>query len=189
MIRWGDTERHEPQGTQVADSATLVEGIDLARNLVVRITTELREWDVPDEGDVDIWWRGYDLHDENDRGWHWDDPELRMGGIVITKIAGVQYYPGMTLETVGPGRPLRLILEPENPYDPNAVAIWDAAGEEKVGHLPRDVAASVSEILRAERPLAALCIAELIEKPGDRRCGLRVLLAPPGLVEGWPSSS
>lgn len=154
---------------------------------VIRMTSKLREWDVPDEGDVDIWWRGYDLHDENDRGWTWDDPTLSALGIVITKIAGVQHYGGMTLDSVGPGRPLRLVAEPENPYDSNAVGIWDAAGQEKIGHLPRAVAAVVSESLKAGRRVEAVCIAELIKRPGDIRAGLRVLLAPPGVVEGWPS--
>lgn len=154
--------------------------------LVIRITKEIREWDVPGDGEADIWWRGYDLHDGNDRGWTWDDPLLSGAGLFISKIAGVQYYKGISLNSVRPGRPLRLVPEPNNQYDSNAVAVWDAAGEEMIGHLPREVAAPVAQRLAAQERLDAMCIAELIQRPGDARVGLRVLVAPPGVVAGWP---
>lgn len=176
-----------PKQRQLAGLAKALERRrETAQTPVVRITNELREWDVPDEGEVDIWWRGYDLHDENNRGWTWDDPALSGAGVFVTKVAGVEHYKGMWLDSVGAGRLLRLVPEPENQYDPSAVAIWDAAGREKIGHLPREVAAVVSKGLEADEQLKAMCIAELIRRPGDIRIGLRVLVAPPGIVEGWP---
>lgn len=176
-----------PKERQLAGLAKAVEARREAPNIpVIRITRELREWDVPDEGEVDIWWRGYDLHDENNRGWTWDNPALSEAGVFVTKVAGVQHHKGMSLASVGPGRPMRLVPEPSNQYDPNAIAIWDAAGQEQIGYLPRDVAAVVCKSLQADEDLEAMCIAELIRRPGDIRIGLRILVAPHGLVEGWP---
>ena len=188
LLGKSETAPPTPKQRQLAGLAKAVEvRVEIVEGEpVVRITRELREWDVPDEGEVDIWWRGYDLHDEGDRGWRLNGPILSRLGIISTKVVGTEYYRGMMLPNVGPGRRLRVVREPENQYDPNAVAIWDAAGQEKIGHLPREIAARVSESLRVGNQLDAMCIAELIKRPGDVRTGLRVVVAPHGLVKGWP---
>jgi hypothetical protein len=38
---------------------------------------------------------------------------------------------------------VRLVAEPDNPHDPDAVAICDASGRIKAGYVPRTVAAGV----------------------------------------------
>jgi hypothetical protein len=155
---------------------------------LIRLTSKLREWDVPDTDTEDIWWRGYDLHDDHDLGWSLHDPRLAEAGILVCKVAGVTHHEGMQADDAGPGRPFALVPEPENPYDPNAVAIWDAGRKVQVGYVPRDLARTVSSALEAGTRLEAMCLAELIRKPREERVGLRVLLAPRGVVGGWPAA-
>jgi hypothetical protein len=187
-LRKGKEAASTPRERQVAGLAQVAdERRGSTAPPIIHLTQELREWDVPDEGDEDIWWRGYDLHDENGRGWAWSDPVLSRAGVTITKIAGVQHHSGLLLESVGPGCRLRLVLEPDNPYDPNAVAVWDPEGQTQIGYLPRDVAAVVCRVLSEGHSLEAMCIAELIKRPGDIRAGLRAVVAPPGVVSGWPN--
>jgi hypothetical protein len=46
---------------------------------------------------------------------------------------------------VSPGRPARLVREPDNPRDPLAVAVWSAAGTPwRLGYLDRAVAARLA---------------------------------------------
>jgi hypothetical protein len=52
-------------------------------------------------------------------------------------IAGFTYYDGPIVFTrLKVGTPLRLVVEPENKFDPNAVAIYFR--EKKIGFIPRD---------------------------------------------------
>ncbi|QEC49782.1 hypothetical protein FSW04_20880 [Baekduia soli] len=80
------------------------------------------------------------------------------------------------------GRPMFravLIAEPDNPYDPNAVAIHSAAG--KVGHLSRADAVDYVPVLAAlaERGLrAGGCHAFLNGGPRDRTYGVVLRLSP-----------
>src|SRR2546426_6882489 len=47
------------------------------------------------------------------------------------------------------GAPLTLVPEPENPYDPNAVGVWDGARAKQAGYIPREHAARIGKRLRA----------------------------------------
>ena len=51
----------------------------------------------------------------------WEDPRIR-----VLPVAGVSFRPE-ALEDLSfePGRLLALVPEPENPHDPNAVAVWN----------------------------------------------------------------
>ena len=179
--------------TKSRQQAGLAEAIDKRRAgteaVVVRLMPDLAEWDVPDDGEEDIWWRGHHLHDEKGIGWRQDDPALVRAGLVITKIAGYQHHDGLPLDGAAPGRSLVIIAEPDNPYDPNAIGIWVADGKNQIGYLPRDVAAQVAPRIRKGEQLRAMCLAEIFKRPSEERVGIRVLLAPAGAVEGWPEES
>lgn len=96
----------------------------------------------------------------------WDDPRLR-----VVKVAGASYREeALQDERFTPGRRLALVPEPENEHDPNAVAIWDAERRLQAGYVPAEVA---PELTGGEQ---ALSLWEFRE--GDRRVGLRVLIAP-----------
>ncbi|KAG1777727.1 SNF2 family N-terminal domain-containing protein [Suillus placidus] len=59
-----------------------------------------------------------------------------------SSIVGVQYYKGL----VGPGEEVRLVREPQNQYDRNAIEVKNIGGT-KVGHVPKQTAAKLSPLL------------------------------------------
>ena len=104
-----------------------------------------------------------------------DDPRVR-----VVNVAGVSYrIDALQDEAFKPGRRLALVAEPDNEHDPNAVAIWDESRHVQAGYVPADVARD----LRADE-WQAVSLHEYFE--ADRRCGLRVLLAPAGAWIGTP---
>lgn len=81
-----------------------------------------------------------------------------MAKILVTKVAGVtyegrqEYIDQMTLDT-----PIRIVPEPHNPYDANALAVHAALAEKAivhVGYIPRDMAARVAPYLDGEQIMA-----------------------------------
>ncbi|KAG1716393.1 hypothetical protein ID866_745 [Astraeus odoratus] len=68
-----------------------------------------------------------------------------------TKVVGIQYYKGMCL--VGAGEKVRVVRDPRNAYDVNAIKVVNIAGMQ-VGHLPREVAAKIAPLV--DRKLVSL---------------------------------
>ncbi|KAI0940604.1 hypothetical protein AcW1_003757 [Taiwanofungus camphoratus] len=66
-----------------------------------------------------------------------------------TSIVGVQYYNGL----VGPGEEVRLVRQPENKYDRNAIQVKNIGGTQ-VGHIPRQIAAKLAPLM--DRSLVAV---------------------------------
>jgi hypothetical protein len=96
----------------------------------------------------------------------WNDPRLH-----VVKVAGASYREdALQDDAFAPGKRLALVPEPENEHDPNAVAIFDAKRRLQAGYVPADV---VGELTGDEQAVALWEFRE-----GDRRVGLRVLLAP-----------
>jgi len=61
-------------------------------------------------------------------------------------IAGFTYYDGLdVIDQLQPGTPVSLVSEPDNPYDPEAVAIY--LRETKLGYIPRTKNSYVSSLL------------------------------------------
>ena len=101
----------------------------------------------------------------------WEDPRIR-----VVKLAGASYRAyALQDEAFAPGRRLALVREPENEYDPNAVAVWDANRRLQAGYVPAEVAPE----LRGDEQAVSLW--EFRGEDGQR-IGLRVLLAP---AEAW----
>ena len=110
----------------------------------------------------------------------YDDDRILAAGAVVTRVAGVSHRPAALQDPAfGPGRPLELLPEPSNPHDPNAVAVWDAGHRHHVGYVPADLAPDIAARLRGGEHLRAVCIAEFVDRSGERR-GLRLLIAPAG---------
>ncbi|KAL1942554.1 hypothetical protein VTO73DRAFT_6156 [Trametes versicolor] len=59
-----------------------------------------------------------------------------------TSIVGIQYYKGL----VGPGEQVRLVREPHNKYDRNAIQVKNIGGTQ-VGHIPRTVASKLAPLM------------------------------------------
>ena len=61
-------------------------------------------------------------------------------------VAGFSHWYGFdVLNKLGPGAKLRLVPEPDNPYDPNAVAVYK--GKVKIGFVPRDRNETLAQLL------------------------------------------
>lgn len=77
-------------------------------------------------------WRGY-LPTES-------RSSLQDKHIFKTYVAGIRYFPEADNDpSFAPGSPLRLIPEPDNAYDPNAVAVWNEESTRQAGHLPAHI--------------------------------------------------
>jgi hypothetical protein len=99
----------------------------------------------------------------------WDDPRVR-----VVKLAGASYRAdALQDDAFAPGRRLALVPEPENEYDPNAIAVWDAERRLQAGYVPAEIA---PELGGDEQ---AVSLWEFRGEDGAR-IGLRVLLAPAG---------
>ncbi len=80
---------------------------------------------------------GYHLRDaETGERVAWEDPRIR-----VLPVAGVSFRPeALDHPSFEPGRLLALVPEPDNPPDPNAVAVWNEERTVQAGYVPREVA-------------------------------------------------
>ncbi len=61
-------------------------------------------------------------------------------------VAGFTYWDGLeVIEELSIGDKVELVCEPDNPYDPQAIAIY--YGEYKIGYVPRDKNSLLSMLL------------------------------------------
>ena len=132
----------------------------------VDVEFQERYW-YPDDGG-EVWVAGYYPIDANGRFLGRDalGPEL-----IVTHVAGAVHRPeALASDGAAPGSALALRAEPDNPHDPNAVAVLLASGE-PVGYVPRDVAPRIDETW------SAVVLREFRDSPRDPRTGLTMLLA------------
>lgn len=61
---------------------------------------------------------------------------------VRSEVVGLQYYKGL----VGVGEQIRFVREPNNKYDPNAIAVQNI-GRMQVGHIRRQIAAKLARLM------------------------------------------
>ena len=105
------------------------------------------------------------------------DPRIR-----VLSVAGVSYRTDELQDAAfTPGRRLALVPEPHNEHDPHAIGIWDGEQRLQVGYVPAEVARDLDA---AE--WQAVALRDFMD--GDRRLGLRVLLAPLDAWIGTPRS-
>lgn len=97
------------------------------------------------------------------RGWriHVNDHQLGMVHGWVTKVSGTAYRLEALQEQVfAAGKPLRLIPEPDNPHDDQAVGVWDADRRLQVGYLPRPGSHEIFKALAEGEHRQVLCIRE-----------------------------
>jgi hypothetical protein len=142
-----------------------------------RLSERLRIW--LERGELEGG-RGYWLRDAaTGAALSWDDARLAAGGARVVPVAGASYrIDDLQDAAFAPGQPLAIVPEPENEHDPNALAIWDDARRLKAGYVPAESARELAP------PLQAVSLWEWRE--GDRRGGLRVLVAAPEVWIGKP---
>ena len=113
---------------------------------------------------------GYHLRDaETGERVAWEDPRIR-----VLPVAGVSFRPeALDDPSFEPGRLLELVPEPDNPHDPNAVAVWNEERTLQAGYVPREVAPE----LAGDEQAVSLWRVE---------GGLRMLIAPADAWLGRP---
>lgn len=145
---------------------------------MVDVELEERYWYPPDGGQV--WLAGYQPIDPaSGRFLARDDDALRTRGVHVAGVAGAARHPeALASPTLTPGAPLVLRREPDNAFDPSAVAVDLSRGGAQLGYVPRDIAALIAPDLDAGRAWSALVLRERRPSPRDPRTGVTMLLAP-----------
>lgn len=96
--------------------------------------------------------------------------------ILNTRVSGVSYHQDILASLTG-NEPCRLVPEPDNQYDPNAIKVMVATdgGPQHVGYVPKGMAGVVSKALDGEA-----CMCRLLEITGDfegsAALGLRIAI-------------
>ena len=140
---------------------------------------EERYW-YPDDGG-EVWVAGYQLVDpESGRYLARDAPELAARGLHVVGVAGAgaHHAEALASDAAAPGKPLELRRDPENPHDPNAIAVHPAGGGEQMGWVPRELAAELAAELDAGRPWSASCCASSAARRATRATGSRCCWLP-----------
>lgn len=110
------------------------------------------------------------------------DRRLAKVGIYVAKLRGEAYHEAACRRgDFTPGAPVRLVPEPDNPHDPNAVAVTaDEDGAETVGYVSRGNAKRWGRLLAGGQPLRVIA---LRGTPAGQQCGyITILAAHPDLV-------
>lgn len=104
------------------------------------------------------------------------NPYARDIFLLACHVAGTGYCDlGDLLSTLTPGRPLRLQREPDNPHDPLAILVLDAATARKLGYVPRNESPVLARLMDAGKTFVAdLGTAEVCH--GWHRLELRISL-------------
>lgn len=120
--------------------------------------------------------RGAIMRDGSRRSVHWRSWDERTEGqlISIPVVGGQRFHPEeLQLPDFRPGKELMLVREPDNPADPNAVAVFDADGRHQVGYIPKEEAVRVRRLVA--EGARAYSVWETTNDAGHR-VGLRLVL-------------
>lgn len=80
--------------------------------------------------------------------------------------------------------PIKLIAEPDNPHDPNAVGVWDARGDIQLGYIPATLSAEVARLMRGGTTLVGQVIREFrLGSARGKRLGIHIIVFPAGAIK------
>jgi hypothetical protein len=104
----------------------------------------------------------------------------KSSGMLCFSVAGVSHHQEALQDvSFAPGKTLVLIREPENPYDANAVAVWNKNATKQVGHVPKEYSEYVSGCLAEGKRLLCISMWETVKE--GRRVALRILVVGEGV--------
>jgi hypothetical protein len=119
--------------------------------------------------EVEVYW----YEDEVWRGYLPTDSRSSLQDKHIFKsyVAGIRYFREADNDpSFAPGSPLRLFPEPDNAYDPNAVAVWNEESTQQAGHLPAHIVEGLDT-----RERRGIALSE--QRDADRRVTLGILVS------------
>lgn len=93
-------------------------------------------------------------------------------GLQAMNVAGVNNYP-KTLQhkSFAPGNQITLKPEPDNPHDPDAIAVYDQSGKHHIGYLYREDCPRIHE--KMKEGFGCISMWETVKQ--RKRVGLRIL--------------
>jgi hypothetical protein len=152
-------------------------------SITVRVLEDTHPYATPDGS---TWWSGgYAPISADEHGEHHFTrlgQHLCNSSVLYCKIAGAQHHPAALQGSLfKPGSTALLRPEPENPYDPNAVGIWDPSGSIQAGYIPADHSANVTSRILAGEQLIAYVLREIrCQSRSGPRAALHALVMPAG---------
>ncbi|MFB7465666.1 HIRAN domain-containing protein [Streptomyces sp. NPDC056224] len=109
------------------------------------------------------------------------DRRLQRAGLYVTNVRGVKYYTEAARRAdLSPGRPLRLVPEPDNPHAPFAVAVHPNYGKEPIGYVNKQKARHWCKLIAGGASLTAVSLRGT--GPGVDCEAVAVLAAAPEVV-------
>ena len=109
------------------------------------------------------------------------DRRLPRAGIYVSQLRGEAHHQAeCRAGNFHPGEPVRLIREPENPYDPNAVAVYDATGQYMAAYVNKQKARTLAKLIDSGAEIEAISIRGTRSGVGCDQ--VAVLAASPGVL-------
>ena len=128
----------------------------------------------PDGDKTDLEWSGFHIHDDAGTAVSYD--RAAEFNLRIFRVAGVSHrVDALQSAEFNPGEVLKLIAEPNNQYDRNAIGVWNRSGRLMVGYVPKDYNQWIGAALQIPGH-AAMSLAE--HRKDGRRVSLTVMFGP-----------
>ena len=144
----------------------------------VSLTFKLREFDTSADDGTPIYGRGWVVRDEHGQALSDHDELLDDCGALIFKVAVVTFRPAaLRLSCFNPGNHVKLVKEPTNPVDANAIAVWDHSQRHHLGYVPATRTWRIRIGLDGN-PNAHAYIWWDWHKSDGKRCGIKAVLLP-----------
>lgn len=102
-------------------------------------------------------------------------------GIYVSQLRGEAHHEAeCRAGNFHPGEPVRLVREPENPYDRNAVAVYDATGQYLAAYVNKQKARTLAKLIDSGTEIEAISIRGTRSGVGCDQ--VAVLAASPGVL-------
>jgi hypothetical protein len=87
------------------------------------------------------------------------DRRLPRAGIYVSQLRGEAYHQSACRAgDFSPGATVRLVREPENEFDPNAIGVYDGTGQHLAAYVNKQKAQMLSRLIDADKPIEAVSI-------------------------------
>ena len=128
--------------------------------------------------DTQDWSNGIRLMDPGTGDWLRDDvgypADLLAAGARSIKVVGLGFHPESQSPAFGLGQSVRLVADPRNPVDRNAIAVTNADGKLMAGYVPADDLERIRAVV--PQPVTGLVVWENYTWRPRRRLGMRLLI-------------
>lgn len=109
------------------------------------------------------------------------DSRLPRAGVYVSQLRGQAFHRlGCMAGDFSPGAPVRLVREPDNEFDPDAVAVYDATGRHLAAYVNNQKARILARLIDSGEPVVAVSIRGT--GPGRPCDQVAVLAASPGVL-------